>query len=310
MEDLENNKASNNDESEDDEMDFPDEDIDEMEKMNFDFEAFPPSEEDIEGLENLLAQIFLRAEINRKELADSIIKISPFGCVYKPAEESEDEDSQSLVCGVLSIVGLTGKEKHSADVSNFVLQRAKKFATGSIFKQFERCLQANDGGNEVLQLKTGFLINERLLQFPVQISAPAFSSLCKDYNSLPKKEHYQMFLLIIKVRINTEDSTKNSQQQNSDGIQNPKKKVGKAERRKLLTDTSDVIFDNPEEELLFTIQQQFPYFQYPVESEVESTSRFNCIRRNGQVYRPYRRICLLTEEQFLQFAQLVSNSSF
>uniref|UniRef100_A0A1I8B4I1 Protein BCCIP homolog n=1 Tax=Meloidogyne hapla TaxID=6305 RepID=A0A1I8B4I1_MELHA len=278
MEDLENNKASNNDESEDDEMDFPDEDIDEMEKMNFDFEAFPPSEEDIEGLENLLAQIFLRAEINRKELADSIIKISPFGCVYKPAEESEDEDSQSLVCGVLSIVGLTGKEKHSADVSNFVLQRAKKFATGSIFKQFERCLQANDGGNEVLQLKTGFLINERLLQFPVQISAPAFSSLC--------------------------------QQQNSDGIQNPKKKVGKAERRKLLTDTSDVIFDNPEEELLFTIQQQFPYFQYPVESEVESTSRFNCIRRNGQVYRPYRRICLLTEEQFLQFAQLVSNSSF
>ncbi|CAK5073800.1 unnamed protein product [Meloidogyne enterolobii] len=278
MEDSENDKVCNNDESEDEEMDIPAEDVKEMEKMNFDFEAFPPSEEDIEGLENLLAQIFLRAEINRKELADSIIKISPFGCIYKPAEECEDDESPSIVCGVLSIVGLTGTEKHFADVSNFVLQRAKKFATGSVFKQFEKFLRGTDEGSGDPQLKAGFLINERLLQFPVQISAPAFASLY---------EH-----------------------QSSEGIQSQNKKLGKAERRRLAANTCDIIFDNPEEELLFTMQQHFPYFQYPVESEVESTSRFGCFRRNGQVYRPYRRACLLSEEQFLQFVQLVLNSSF
>lgn len=57
MEDSENDKVCNNDESEDDEMDMPVEDVKEMEKMNFDFEAFPPSEEDIDGLDNLLAQV-------------------------------------------------------------------------------------------------------------------------------------------------------------------------------------------------------------------------------------------------------------
>ncbi|KAF7632403.1 hypothetical protein Mgra_00008182 [Meloidogyne graminicola] len=225
MDNLESNCICNSSNEDNEEPDLPiEENVENMENMNFDFEAFPPSEEDIEGLENLLAQ------------------------------------------------------KHIVELSNFLLQRAKKFSTSSIFRQFEIYLKINDESIEDTKFKTGFLINERLLQFPVQISTPAFTSICE--------------------------------QQGSEEDKNPKKKIGKAERRRLLTDASDVIFDNPEEELLFNMQQHFPYFQYPVESEVESTSRFNCIRRNGQVYRPYRRVCLLTEEQFLQFAQLVANSSF
>jgi hypothetical protein len=51
--------------------------------------------------------------MDKKELATSIVKISPFGCVYKPVEECADEESQLLVCGVLSVVGLNCTEVYN-----------------------------------------------------------------------------------------------------------------------------------------------------------------------------------------------------
>jgi hypothetical protein len=56
---MKDNKFNNNNnKSEDNGIYLPDEEIaEEMEKMNFDFEALPPSEEDIDGLECLLTQV-------------------------------------------------------------------------------------------------------------------------------------------------------------------------------------------------------------------------------------------------------------
>jgi hypothetical protein len=55
---------------------------------------------------------------------------------------------------------------------DFVLKRANKYATSEIAKQFEKCLSTTSNAGRI-----GLLVNERLLQFPAQISAPAFASI-------------------------------------------------------------------------------------------------------------------------------------
>ena len=100
-------------------------DTDEMEKLNFDFEALPLDTSDVEGLVNLLTQIFLRTNVDCEAVAKALVEMSPLGCVYKvlsqivyiilkvnfqPAEEVMDEDSENAVYGVLSMFELGGSE--------------------------------------------------------------------------------------------------------------------------------------------------------------------------------------------------------
>lgn len=294
---------------------IPDEErIEEMDKLNFDFEAFPPSDEDSNDIEGLLTQIFLRSDIDFKGLARAIIEQAPMGCVYKPAEEFLDNDDEDeMVYGLLTIVGLSGKENFQKNIAEFIVQKARKYATSDACKKFEGIL--NQSGTDS---KIGLLINERLLHFPAQISGPGFTSLRDEYNSLPRNKQFNYFLAVLKIRIccdndaieKTSASKINDEQQKQNG-QNKKrnKKRGKAEKKRQLAArlaTAATIYDNSEEQALFTTGHvDFPFFQYPVETEIDGASKFNSIRRDGRIYRPYRRVCLLSEEQFLHFSDMI-----
>ena len=318
-----------------------DEHVETMEKMNFDFEAFPPAEENSPEIEALLGQIFLRADVDCKGLAGAIVAQAPLGCVYRPAEDEvpmeedgDDAEDGSIVYGVLSLVALNGGEKFQSAICDLLINRAKKFASKEVYHLIEKSLTAQSRGPD----KVAILVNERLLHFPAQISGPGFASLSQDYNSLPKKKRFQHILLIMKVRIADEadgqqpatkkrpimhsgetGSVAEAARGDQSAKAKAKRKMGKAERKRVRAAQlaeADIIYDNPEEELLFMANgigtcpapPPPPHFQYPVESEVDKASKFHAIRRDGRVYRPYRRVCLLTEEQFLQFADTVAKA--
>uniref|UniRef100_A0A914H583 Protein BCCIP homolog n=1 Tax=Globodera rostochiensis TaxID=31243 RepID=A0A914H583_GLORO len=245
----------------------------EMTKLHFEFEALPPAEDDLEDIERLLTQIFLQADIDKQELAKVVADQSPLGCVFRPVEECEDEEIEAITYGVLSIVPLSGTKKFQSDVAEFILHRSKKHSIGEISR----------------------------------IAGPAFHSLDADYKSLPEEERFEHILVVLKVRICTEQGSSASSSQNV----GKKPKLGKAARKRLAADgtaESDIIFDNPEEQLLFERTFDFPHFQYPVESEIEKTSKFHSIQRGGRTYRPFRRVCLLNNDQFLAFAASVTRS--
>lgn len=70
-------------ESDEEENELMKDDTKEMEKLNFDFEALPLDTSDVDGLVNLLTQIFLRTNINCEAVAKALVQMSPLGCVYK-----------------------------------------------------------------------------------------------------------------------------------------------------------------------------------------------------------------------------------
>ncbi|EJW71587.1 hypothetical protein WUBG_17505, partial [Wuchereria bancrofti] len=89
-------KLSDSDESQDEEGLMKD-DLEDAEELVFDFEAYPICDGDKEGLVNMLTQVFLRVDIDVKQMADILVEQSPFGCVYRPAEEFMDEDDEGVV---------------------------------------------------------------------------------------------------------------------------------------------------------------------------------------------------------------------
>lgn len=85
----------------DSEEELMDDNVDKMEKLNFDFEAFPPESADIPGLVNLVTQIFLRSDVDCEELAKALVEMSPIGCVYRVCSIQcmfLFETFQTLVC--------------------------------------------------------------------------------------------------------------------------------------------------------------------------------------------------------------------
>ncbi|KAI1723282.1 protein BCCIP like protein [Ditylenchus destructor] len=300
-EEEEEAQSSSEEEIEDDDVSDEDEESDpnhNMEKLNFDFEAFPPCESDLPGLVNLLTQIFLRVDIDCEAAAKGVIALSPFGCIYKPAEEYEDDDEgpEGPVYGALSILNLNGKEKYQCQITDFLLQKAKKYATKEVVKSFESVLVPSTGTDNDNSRKSdenvGLVINEKMLHFPSQISGPAFQSLIQDLKEAPKSESYKYLLMVVKVRAS---ESSNDPSTSTSGITNgkKKKKMGKAEKKRLAAarmTEGDIMYDNAEEELLFQAgSTPLATFQYPVHCDVEKSSKFHSTIRDGVAYLSHRR---------------------
>uniref|UniRef100_A0A914YJH8 Protein BCCIP homolog n=1 Tax=Panagrolaimus superbus TaxID=310955 RepID=A0A914YJH8_9BILA len=274
-----------------------------MEKLTFDFEAFPLDTGDVDGLVNLLTQIFLRTNVDCEAVAKALVEMSPLGCVYRPAEEVEDEDSENAVYGVLSMLELDGIAHFQTEIANLFLNRARKVATPDIVKKFEAIFNNKDN-----KQKNYLLVNERMLHFPDQIAAPAFKSLKDDLEEMKLLDKINNIIFVSKIRIANNAQAVASTVQNASG--NGKKKLGKAEKKRRAAaalEAADVIFDNIEEEILFNNAGVLKpiYFQYSVENDVESDSKFHRIVKDGVTYLPYRRVTILSKDEFVKFVELV-----
>ncbi|CAD5231929.1 unnamed protein product [Bursaphelenchus xylophilus] len=261
-------------ESEDEEL-IDDEKMDTMEKVNFDFEAFPPSPDDADQVNNLLTQIFLRTDIDYDNLSKAVVNLTPFGSVIKSAEEFADEDNQDCLYGISSVLPLTAEKNYG--IFNFLTSRAKKNADKATSEQLEKLFK--DGS------KVGLVINERMLHFPAQIAGPTLNALKEDIKAEKSLNDMDNFIIIVKIRISDE------------------------ELKKEKSEDTEVSYDNNEEALLFeAFPEKFPYFQYPVQSDVENTSKFAATKKDGITYRPFRKVCLLNKNQLLHFCDTVASA--
>ncbi|KAI6189880.1 hypothetical protein M3Y97_00056100 [Aphelenchoides bicaudatus] len=262
-----------------------------MEQLDFDFEALPPDAKDINQIGNLLTQIFLRTDIDFDGLSQAIVDQAPVGCVILPTEDCVDEDNDDTVYGVSSVVPLSAEKNFG--VGELLTQRAKKYADKNVAQTLAKLFGKNS------TTKLGLLINERMLHFPAQISGKALEALKNDIQSNASLNEIETFIVILKMRF-SEEGVK------ADGPSNskvkPKGKAAKKRARASKLEATEALFDNEEEGLLFeAMDSEFSYFQYPVHFDVESKSKFHVIRRNGVVYQPYRRVCLLSQAQLFGF---------
>ena len=198
---------------------------------------------------------------------------------------------------------IVGPKKFQTDVANLILNRARKFASKEVVQKFEGVF------NSTKEMKKNYLlINERMLHFPDAIAAPAFTSFKSDLEEGKLDSKIDNIIIISKVRI--PDSAVSSGQ--SSGAPSSGKKMGKAEKKRKALEAlknAEIEFENFEESLLFNNGGLINpvYFQYGVEGDVEKESKFHTTYVDGVAHRPFRRVSILTKEEFFKFTDLVKD---
>ncbi|VDM25983.1 unnamed protein product [Toxocara canis] len=287
-------------------------DVDDAEQLLFDFEAFALCDGDKTGIVDMLTQIFLRADVDVEDMASALIGQSPFGCVFRPAEDFIDEDNENIVFGIVSVLELSNSKKFENDIWNLLKARAKKYAQSKCIVSRLEKLSSGEEGKRV-----GLFINERMLHFPSSIAAPAFGCLKGEIAASGTRYRFDVIIMVQKIRIaDVGQGVSTKQVSGQDSHDNVKRKKGKAAKKSsaaAAVASANVVFDNPEEELLFSAHSSecdddgVLYFQYPVQSDVEKESKFNSMIIKGTTYRPYRRVCLMDPEKFDRFLDLVND---
>ncbi|XP_044153105.1 BRCA2 and CDKN1A-interacting protein [Bufo gargarizans] len=177
-EDMEG-EGDDEEDSDDIEDDESEEDEEVNEEVNVDFEAHTMSDGDHDGIKKLLKQLFLKAHVNTKELADLLIQQNHIGSVIKQSEASEecdeDEGEEDHVFGFISLLNLTERKDTpcAEQIGELLLSRCEKSCDQSVVEQLDKIL--NDNSKPV-----GLLLSERFINVPAQIALPMYQQLQKE----------------------------------------------------------------------------------------------------------------------------------
>ncbi|XP_073817251.1 protein BCCIP homolog [Musca autumnalis] len=171
------------------------------EEVQIDFEGRAPIDPDCHGISQLLQRVFLKAHVNTMQMADMIIAQNFVGSVICQCDDGMESDADDMcedgtIFGITTVLNITAKKDSPCieQFRSFVVQKAEKHAPDSVLKHFRDVL-----GNEARPI--GYLINERFINIPAQISVPLLESLYKEINAAKQKGmpfNFVYFLMIIK----------------------------------------------------------------------------------------------------------------
>ena len=230
------------------------------------FEAFPPEEIDFQGVKKLLKQLFLKENVDVSGLTDLLIKKNTnYSLVIKQESEEENEeeerDNDEEVYAITSLVGLNGnelnEEKPIQNVKEYFLAKTEKSPEFSKFLKSKSNLY--------------WLINERFINLSPKLSLPSFEAILKEISN--DKLTIDNVIMVIKV-LKCEEK-----------CQNPKTKKIKGE--------NDIIYQNPEEELLD--ENASHSIEFSVANQCDEDARWD---DEDTKYVPYRKILLFTKKSF------------
>ncbi|MBZ3873192.1 BRCA2 and CDKN1A-interacting protein [Sciurus carolinensis] len=169
------NENSEEEEDEDDEV------VDE--EVNVEFEAYSISDNDYDKIKKLLQQLFLKAPGNTAELTDLLIQQNHIGMdTFRPSdnqtnvlEDSDDDVDEDEIFGFISLLNLTERKgsQCAEQIKELVLSFCEKNCEKSVVEQLDKLL--NDTTKPV-----GFLLSERFINVPPQISLPMHQQLQKE----------------------------------------------------------------------------------------------------------------------------------
>uniref|UniRef100_A0A1A9VL64 Protein BCCIP homolog n=1 Tax=Glossina austeni TaxID=7395 RepID=A0A1A9VL64_GLOAU len=152
----------------------------------------------------LLQRLFMRANINCMKMADLIIAQNFLGSVIYQCETDgngsdieSDIFEDSIVFGVITMLNMTSEKDIPCvqQLRTFIMQSAEKYATEDVLKKFSDIL--NDTSRPV-----GYLINERLVNIPADISIDLLENLQAEIMTAQQKGmefDFAYYLIIIKL---------------------------------------------------------------------------------------------------------------
>merc|ERR1711931_450955 len=184
--------------------------------MNVNFDAQTATDSDFHGIKRLLQQLFLKANVNLSALTDVILGQNHVGSVIKQApldeddEEEEDEmesDAVDEVFGISTVINLTHRLNNEG-------KNAPSEGDKAIKQLVNLLVEKSDKNGGPVQTKTlqafltdkekhiGWLLNERFVNIPAQISLPLYDSLRDEMHSAcakGQKFKFDYFLLLSKA---------------------------------------------------------------------------------------------------------------
>jgi len=252
--------------------DSSDSEGEEGKEIQVEFEARSPEVEDYPGVRRLLQQLFLRSSVvDISKLADVIIAQRGIGSVIKQSvpediEMDDDLDDPNEVYAISTVVNLADKSKDAVNgLRRFLLEQTAKGNDRQVLQYVTDLL----GG------RVGFLVNERFINIPAQITVPLFETLvtemrkARDRNLPYDFQHYVMICKLYKTKnLAADGCTPESDQQ-------------------------AVVFSNPEEELI--VGESELCIDYDVSSETSNDIGGNWT--DGVEMTPWRRIVVFRAEK-------------
>lgn len=235
-------------------------------EIQVEFEARGPEEEDYHGIRRLLQQLFLRNSlVNISKMAEAILGQKYLGSVIKQSVGGDTDSDDGLddpneVYAVSTVLNLSDKQKESVSgLRTFLLEQTAKGGDRQVLQYV----------TDLLNKPVGFLINERFINIPAQITVPLWETLvtemrkARDRNLPFEFGHYIMICKLYKTKTETADSQQ------------------------------AVVFSNPEEELI--VAESELCIDYEVTGDVDSESTGNWT--DGVDMAPWRRIVVFRAEK-------------
>lgn len=258
------NEAENNDDA----------DMEVNEEIQVDFEGFQISDNDFHGIRQMLQQLFPRDNVDTSEIADTIMKQNFIGTVLKQSETdedmSDDSDDTDEVFGVttcLSLNGMSNPCQAMTELKQMLLGKCRKHASNG------KLAKILDSPKE--ECCIGWIVNERFINVPPQVSLPMFEKLSSEIAEAAKHNHknsydFSHYFLVCK----TYDSS--SAAGAGDKMSRPK----------------TLHFINAEEELFF--DEAAESFSYPLEGVGKLMS--GQWDEDAPELQPYRTLVLLERD--------------
>uniref|UniRef100_A0A2M3Z762 Protein BCCIP homolog n=1 Tax=Anopheles braziliensis TaxID=58242 RepID=A0A2M3Z762_9DIPT len=268
-EDEEDRRIDTKSDSDDSSDEENEEAVEGDEGITVDFEGRNPIDPDLDGIKQMLGQLFVKAHIDLSELASVIIGQNYVGSVLKQSynddEEDDDEDMDiddpcQVVFGVTTVINMRNKQELNCirQLQKMIFEKAEKYATELVIQQFREALES---GNKT----TGLLINERFINIPAAVSVPMCENLLNEMERARSKGmpySFDYYLMFVKYY-----------QQAASGDK-----------------PAEVIYSNDEEE--YFIKESLASFDYSVQKET-TTALAGHWQKKDEELQPFRKVLLI-----------------
>jgi len=267
-------------ETPDNSSDSSDSENEEGKEIQVEFEARSPEGEDYLGIKRLLQQLFLKTQIvDCSRVTDTILAQRGIGSVIKQSvpdqavEDEAQEDATNEVYAISTVLNLADKTKDSViGLRRFLLEQTAKGNDRQVLKYV----------TDLLAGKVGFLINERFINIPAQITVPLLETLVLEMRKARDRNlpyDFENYIIICK-------------------LYKPKNLAG------VNPGDQTCIFSNPEEELF--VGESELCIDYDVSGEISDAS--SNWAGDGVEMTPWRRIVVFKADKLEALIRCVRDS--
>jgi protein BCP1 len=187
-------------------------------------------------------------------------------------EDDEDDEDTNAVFGITTVINMTSRKESECvkQLKSILLKRVEEeVKSKDVAKKFNDILSDD-------KQAVGFVINERFVNIPAQISVPMLENLCKEISRANEKQKpfdFAYYVMILKFY------------------------------RKEDEKSPEDFYSNQEEELF--LKDALATFDYSVKSETDSGLSGKW-KENDDELTPFRKVILLDGKKFPQLVDSVN----